>query len=188
MDEFNYLSVLISIILGLSITQVLTGFGRLMQVRARVRMYWPPVVWAGLLLVIDVETWWTMFGLRSHHDWNFFAFLVVLLQPIILYLLAALVLPDFAGEAPVDLRANYYGHTRWFFGLAVSLLLVSLLKDRVINGSLPEPYNLAFHLVTMATWVGAAVTRREWYHKLLVPVGVLLIGVYIAVLFARLPT
>jgi len=35
MDELSYLSVLISIILGLAITQVLTGVGRLLQARRR---------------------------------------------------------------------------------------------------------------------------------------------------------
>jgi hypothetical protein len=35
MDEFNYLSVLISIILGLGVTQLLTGLGKLIFARLR---------------------------------------------------------------------------------------------------------------------------------------------------------
>ena len=50
MDAFSYLSVLISIILGLGITQLLTGLGRLMQVRRRTRLYGPAVAWVALLL------------------------------------------------------------------------------------------------------------------------------------------
>jgi len=41
MSAFDYLSVLISIILGLGIAQVLSGFGRLLNVRSRVRWYGP---------------------------------------------------------------------------------------------------------------------------------------------------
>jgi hypothetical protein len=40
-DPFSYLSVLISIILGLGITQLLTGLGRLLQARAGTRLYAP---------------------------------------------------------------------------------------------------------------------------------------------------
>jgi hypothetical protein len=92
MDAFSYLSVLISIILGLGITQLLTALGRLLNSRARVRWYWPAVVWAGILLVVHIQSWWAMFGLRTHENWTFLAFLVVLLLPILLYLAAALAL------------------------------------------------------------------------------------------------
>src|SRR5512139_2208617 len=95
MEEFSYLSVLITIILGLGIAQLMTGLGWLIVSRERVRLYWPTVAWVALLLVFHILTWWTMFGLRNYREWNFLAFLVLLLQPIVLYLLAVLILPDF---------------------------------------------------------------------------------------------
>jgi len=87
MDEFSYLSVLITIILGLGITQLMTGLGWLIVSRESVRLYSPTVAWIGLLLIFHILTWWTMFGLRNYREWNFLAFLIVLLQPIVLYLL-----------------------------------------------------------------------------------------------------
>jgi hypothetical protein len=186
MDEFGYLSVLLSIILGLAITQILKGFRGMLQSRDRVQPYWPALAWAVLLLVIYVQTWWAMFGLRSHHDWTFGAFAIVLLQTIVLYMLAGLVLPDFFGDQPVNLRANYYAHHGWFFGLAVLLGFVSIGKDFVLDGRLPELRNLAFHIVFIATAGVAAITRREWYHKVMVVVTAGLFGFYIALLFARL--
>jgi hypothetical protein len=186
MDEFSYLSVLLSIILGLAITQILKGFRGMLQSRDRVRPYWPALAWAVLLLVIYVQTWWAMFGLRSHHDWTFGAFAIVLLQTIVLYMLAGLVLPDFFGDQPVDLRANYYAHRGWFFGLAVLAGFVSIGKDFVLDGGLPEFRNLAFHIVFVATATVAAITRREWYHKVMVLVTACLFGCYITLLFAHL--
>jgi hypothetical protein len=171
MDEFSYLSVLLSIILGLAITQILKGFRGLLQSRARVRFYWPSITWAILLLVINVQTWWAMFGLRSHHDWTFAAFAVVLLQTILLYMMAGLVLPDFFGEGAVDLRANYYAHHGWFFGLAVLDGLVSIAKD---------------HVVFIATAGVAALVRNEWYHKITVVIVTVLFTSYIAMLFVHL--
>jgi len=186
MDEFSYLSVLITIILGLGITQLMTGLGWLIVSRERVRPYWPTVAWVALLLVFHILTWWTMFGLRNYHDWNFLAFLIVLLQPIVLYLLAALILSNLTAESQIDLEANYYANARWFFGLLVLLFCVSLLKDLALYGRFPEKANLAAHVIFMVLGVAAMGTRRKWYHQLLIPMSAVLIGAYIATLFARL--
>ena len=128
-----------------------------------------------------------MFGLRSHHDWTFAAFAIVLFQTIVLYMLAGLVFPDFFGEAMVDLRAIYYVHHGWFFGLAVLDGFVSIGKDLVLNGSLPESRNLAFHVVFIIMAAIAALTPREWYHKVCAVIAIFLFGFYIALLFTHLP-
>lgn len=186
MDEFSYLSVLLSIILGLGITQILKGFRGILQSRKRVKLYWPALAWAGLLLLIYVQTWWAMFGLRFHHDWSFGAFAIVLLQTIVLYMMAGLVLPNFFGDDIIDLRANYYAHHSWFFALAILVLCVSIGKEVVLTGALPERRNLAFHVAFIATAAIAAITRREWCHKAMVLVTTGLFCFYIAFLFSHL--
>lgn len=186
MDAFSYLSVLLSIILGLAITQVLKGFRGLMQSRARLRMYWPTVVWSILVLVIAVQSWWAMFDLRHHEDWTFFAFSVVLAQTIVVYLLAALVLPDFFGETGFDLRAHYYDHQRWFFAQLIALIVASLAKSRVVYGEWPHPLDLGFHLVFAVTGIACALVRNARFHEVMAATGVLSIGAYIALLFTHL--
>lgn len=57
MDEFGYLAVILSIILGLSVTQLLQGLSQVINARDRVRIYGPAIGWALLLLVIDVQAW-----------------------------------------------------------------------------------------------------------------------------------
>jgi hypothetical protein len=185
-DAFGYLSVLISIILGLGITQILTGVGRLMQARHRVRLYWPSLVWAALLVVVHVQTWWVMYSLRERREWTFGAFLLVLLQPALLYLLSALVLPEFDAHGAVDLRANYYAQYRWSFGIAVLVLVQSVLRDVLMNGALPDPVNLAAHAAFGVLWGTAAVTGRESYHRFTAVATAVLFGLYVTVLFVRL--
>lgn len=183
MDPFSYLAVLISIILGLGITHLLGGLGHLLHVRRHARIYWPTLAWVGLLLLLHVQTWWAMFGLRALRSWSFLAFLLVLLQPVILYLLAALVLPDATSDSPSDLQANYFAQSRWFFGLAILLLVVSLVRDRVLAGSLPGRVNLAVHGLLFLGWGTGFISRRDVYHRLLVPYTALVLVGYIAALF-----
>jgi hypothetical protein len=185
-DQFNYLAVLISIILGLGITQLLSGVGRLLQSRGRVVLYWPTLVWVGVLLVLHVQTWWAMFGLRAVPTWTFLVFVLVLLQPIVLYLLSALALPDASSETAGNLRDHYYFHTRWFFGLAAGLVVVSLLRDLVIAGHLPSALNVSVQLLLLLTWGIGALTQRELYHRILVVLTTVLMLGYIAALFGRL--
>lgn len=186
MDAFSHLSVLLSIILGLAITQILKGYRGLMQSRARLRLYGPAVLWSVLLLLIDVQAWWAMFGLRNLEQWTFVAFSIVLLQTVVLYLLAALVLPDFFGDELIDLRAYYYANHRWFFTLAVLAGVVSVLKDLVISGHWPHPLNLVSHAVFTLLCAIGALSARETYHRLLAPLITLAFCLYVAVLFARL--
>ena len=186
MDQFSYLSVLLSLIVGLAITQILKGYRGLMLARRHVDLYWPSLVWSASLVLMNVQSWWAMFGLRDVQGWTFLLFTIILAQTIVQYLLAAIVFPDF-GAGRVDLREHYWSHTRWFFGLNVLVLLISLAKDLALSGHFPDRINLSFHLVFIGLAVMAVVTRNEWYHRLLAAMLPLLFAAYVMVLFARLP-
>ncbi len=188
MSAFDYLSVLISIILGLGITQVLSGFGRLLNVRSRVRWYGPAVAWGILLLLIHVQTWWAMFRLRTLtiESWTLPTFLFVLLLPILLYLMAALALPDAGGTEPIDMKASYYAHAGWFFGLSMALIASSMLRPIVLGDVFRFDADHAFQLLFFAGSAGGALTRAEWYHRWMTAVFFVLIVFYAVALFARL--
>jgi len=67
----------------------------------------------------------------------------------VLFLLAALLLPDSGSETARDLRANYFARSRWFFGLGVLLLVASLTRDVVLTGSLPGRLNTTGHVFAL---------------------------------------
>lgn len=186
MEAFSHLSVLISIILGLAIAQLLQGFRGVVLERSRTRMYWVPVAWAAIVLVVCVQSWWAMFGLRGVREWTFPAFAVVLLQATATYMQAALALPDFSGDEPVDLRAHYQDHMRWFFGAIVLTLLASLAKDLVLSGHLPYGANLVFHVTLIGVSLAAMTTRSERYHAVNVVAAGAAVGAYVLLLFMRL--
>ena len=186
MDEFSYLSVLLSVILGLAVTQILKGFRGLVISRARIRLYWPTILWALLVLLMCVQSWWAMFGMRLRHDWKFQEFGIVLLQTILTYMLAGLVLPDFFGDAPVDLKKNFFDHRRWFFWIGFAVIAVSVSKDLILTGGLPSPPNLAFHGIFAALLLAGALTPNERYHKVNAIVGLALFIIYTLLLFTRI--
>ena len=125
MESFNYLSVLLSIILGLAIMQVLQGFRGLILTRAKVKLYGPTLIWSGLTLLMVIQGWWASFGMRTHANWTFAAFIVVILHAISVYMVAALVFPDITGESIVDLPEHYFAHRNWFFGFLFASIVLS---------------------------------------------------------------
>ncbi|MBV9490156.1 MAG: hypothetical protein JO069_10590 [Verrucomicrobia bacterium] len=186
MDAFSYLSVLLSIVLGLAITQVLQGFRGLILTRARVTLYLPTLIWAWLALLIAIQEWWASFGLRVRAHWTFLAFFVVILQAISTYMVAALVLPDVTGERNIDLQRHYFSHRSWFFGALLATLVFSAAKELALRGHLPNRMNGVFHVLFGLAGLVGAITRRERFHNLMAPAVGLLFLLYIALLFARL--
>jgi hypothetical protein len=65
-------------------------------------------------------------------------------------------------------------------------LVFSAAKDLALAGHLPARTNLVFHVIFGVAVIVAAITRREWFHKLLAPAAGLSFLLYITLLFARL--
>lgn len=187
MSEFDYLSVITSIVLGLSLTQILTGLGRMIQLRRRIAFYWPAVLSMLALILVDVQFWWSLFGLRGRTDWDFPSFLIILAQAVVLSVASTVLIPAMPDEAPrIDLKAAYFDHARWYYGLLLGVLAISLVKNLIINGHLQNAPDLAAHGVFGAIFAVLAASRSDRVHKVLAPVVTAMFVTYVAVLFARL--
>lgn len=188
MDPFSYLSVLVSIILGLAIQQVLQGYRALILSRRRIRFYAPPLIWSVLLLLMVTQHWWASFGLagRSAADWSFALFATILFMTALIYMMAAIVLPDFPPDQPIDLKAHYYREAPAFFGLGAATIAWSFFREFMLEGRLPEPANLLFHLLFLAMSLTAAFVRRPRLHEGFAILMAMLFTAYVALLFARL--
>ncbi len=166
MNPFSYLAFLTSVVLALSITRVMTGIGRLLQVRGSIRVYWVHLVWALNLLLYAVLIWWIQYRWQTQAQWNFFLFLFVLLSPTLAFLEAVLLFPDTI-ENGTDLKQHYFANHRWFFALGALLLPLDALDtylkgwDHFVAQGIIYPITLSLLFVLN---LGAAFTRNERYH------------------------
>jgi hypothetical protein len=186
MDAFGYLSVLLSIILGLAIAQVLQGYRALLLARGRIHADPAPLIWSGLILLFAAQAWWASFGLNARTDWDFLDFTVILVQMGLLYMLAALVLPDVPAEQPVDLARIFERHRKTFFVFLIGMLASSIIKEMLLEHRLPLPVNLSFHLVLAAIAAAGMVFRGGKTQLALAVLAVAGFLGYVALLFARL--
>jgi hypothetical protein len=174
MDAFSYLSVLNSIVLGLGVASLLAGFAAMVRARDRIAMYWPLPVQMVLVFLLHVQLWWALFALRGRTHWSFLGFLVVLMQPVLAYLAAAFLVPDFR-------------EARWFFAAVLLLVLDSLVKSLLLGGTLPNSKDLAGHAAFIFLSLAGIVSRNDVVHKVVAPVSLLVLTAYIATLFVTLP-
>lgn len=186
MSQFEYLSVLVSIIIGLAITQLLSGAARLIQLRRRVRPHMATLCWMVFLFLLDTQIWWAAFFRRYLQDWNFFMFLFYLLMPILAFLLSYLVLPELGDEDEIDLAANFEGNRPWFFGLAALMLAISLAEQAVRVGRLLLDANVAFQLLFLALALAGAWIRSARVQAWGAAVALALMLGYVATLFRHL--
>ena len=169
MGAFEYLSVLISIILALGMTRVLAGVGEMLQARSRRHIYWVHAVWIVNLFLYLVIAWWIFYRWRDQKPWNFYLFLFVLISPTILYLASLLLFPREADvETVIDYKAHYYANHRAFFILFALFIPVDIV-DSLLKGvphflSLGPIYFLS-GVLYFAGLITAAVTRNQRYHE-----------------------
>jgi hypothetical protein len=186
MDAFSYLSVLLSIILGLAIAQVLQGYRALLLARGRIHADAAPLIWSGLILLFAAQAWWASFGLNARQKWDFLDFFAILVQMGLLYMLSALVLPDVPAEQPVDLARHFERHRKAFFAFLIAMLASSILKEAVLEHRLTSPLNLAFHLLLAAIGLAGMVSAGKKVQLWLALFAVAGFLTYVALLFARL--
>jgi len=169
MSAFEYLSVLISIILALGMTRVLGGVGEMLQARSRRRIYWVHAVWIVNLFLYLVIAWWIFYRWRNQPQWTFLLFVFVLISPTILYL-ASLILfpPESALDKSIDYKTHFYANHRAFFILLCMFTVVDIF-DSLLKGI---PHFLAlgpqYFVSSSVYFIGeaiAAITQNERYHQ-----------------------
>jgi hypothetical protein len=132
MSVWEYVSVFVSIIIGLAAADLLISFHRLVRVDARVQWYWLVPSVALYFLLVIVNFWWGCFHWFSHiSSISMGEFLPILLAAIALFLVTAAVLPDEVPCEGLDLKAWYLLNASHIWVLAsIGLSLVILIEAK----------------------------------------------------------
>jgi len=157
MSPFEYVIVLFSIIIGLGITLVLTGIAQLIREEQRVKLFWPYLIWIGLVFVMHIHEWWITYQLKSTVSWKLPTFLCIILYPILLFILANLLFPAFWEKHNRDMKQFYFIIYQKFFGCAILLVVLSVLQNVFLsNFPLSEQF---VHLIVLVTLVIMLITK-----------------------------
>lgn len=183
MTPFEYVSVLISIILGLGITVLLTGLADIIRRWKTVTLYWPYAIWIIIVFILHIQEWWATYSLRTEMTWTLPLFLFVIIYSIVLFILANLLFPQKWSKKGVDLKQHYFGNFEKYFGAALLLLVISILQNHFLLGFAFTQQPIQFAMAFFFLAVLGSRTKNEKVHGAM---AVIMISIVI-VSFALIP-
>lgn len=173
MNLFEFLMILLSIIIGLGLAEILAGFARFLKSDGAHEFSWTQSAVAAIILVALLQTFWESWGLRSIGEWSFPAMLLMLAPPIFMYLIAHIIFPE--RDQSASLEDYYYRRARLIWLLAALTVIVSTLFRPLAFDMPLWVVDNASNIPTLAVCVALSISNRRWLHRMLVPVVLLIV-------------
>ena len=181
MGEFDFISILISIIIGLGITNLLSGAGRAFYRRQKSPIDEVHMVLTASTLLILVLNWWVIFSWRTETNWTFEKFLVLIVWMVSLFMLTIFLYPPDLSESEehrdiwLQNRVGYYSA---FLVMCLFDILQTAMRGGLFHPVWYLPYVGHYALLSAA---GLALRRRgydrffAWYQLITILVWSLLV-------------
>ncbi len=183
MTQFEYITVLQSIVVAFALSEVLSTWGGLVRNRARVRMYWVYIGWSGLVLLGLIQIWWGTWQYREVGFPSLLSLLLLLAPPLTLAFAAFVFQPNMAGDEPIDLVAQYEANRKWFFPLmALVLAELSVVDWTVARQPILHAENLV-RLLGVLLSLSLAIVENRRVHQLALAGSFLLFLVFVKVAY-----
>jgi hypothetical protein len=169
-DAFNYVAVLVSIIIGLAATRMLSAMSEMLQVANRPRIYWVHIMWILTIFMDVMLSWWVLYRWHYTATWTFFLFVWVTIPPTLIYLASAILFPgELETSGSPDWRDYYYKNRHSFFLIFGSIAPLDIV-DTLLKGKQHFLDQGALYLPFIAVWgfgcLAAAITRSPRYHAI----------------------
>jgi hypothetical protein len=173
MGLFEFLMILLSVVIGLGLTELLTGAADLLRARETVRFYWiHAVVQLGTFVAL-LQQWWESWKFHGVDELSLRAVMLLLVSPVFLFVVAHLLHPPQAEHA--DLRAYYYRQAPLLWGLVVTdTCMGTFVRPMVLGFPVFVPDNLS-GIPTVAACVALAASRNPRVHSVLVPLVLVMV-------------
>lgn len=167
MSAFEYVMVLVSIVIALAIAHLLTALAEGIR---RYRGHGDPIrldavflLWVGFLLIYLVSFWWWEFKLQEVlTEWTFGLYLFIIGYAISLFMLAEILVPH-RMRGVADTYEYFIKGRRWFFGGLIITQLIDIF-DTFLKGyewGTRPVFLLTYLLVFVVAFIGIFAKRRS---------------------------
>lgn len=153
MTTFEFVSVLLSLVVSLALAHVLTVMAR-MLVAKEMKFSFLLFGWMAVALFNCIDLWFSLWAARDTPAWSLGYILLWLAAAIAIYLFAWVVAPEGKLDG-VDLRAYYEENRRKFLPLATLYLVFGFLINMTVSQfqALASVQAAAFYMPAIAAWI-----------------------------------
>jgi hypothetical protein len=164
MSSFEFIVTLMSIIVGLGVTNLLAGAGRAFYRREKNPMDEVHIVLTAATLLLLVLQWWVTFKWNTDLKWSFDEFLVLIVWTIALYMLTVFLYPPDLSEEE-EHQARFERNRIGFY----STFILMCVLDIVQTGIRGELFHPIWYLPYVSQYAliagGGIVARRRGYDR-----------------------
>jgi hypothetical protein len=165
----DYVSVFVSIILGIALGDLLMSAHRLLRARSRVEWHWVSPTLALYMLLQVTAVWWASFRwYRKLGDFTIGAFLLDVALYASLFLATASVLPDEIPDGRFSLKEYYFREARYFWSVMILWTIaiivpwiIEMPRGSTVQAALAYQGQNIFYVLLM---IPLLITKRAWVH------------------------
>lgn len=165
MSAFEHMMTLSSFIFALAIGTILLSVATLVHKREQVKLALAPMLWMGAIFLVQINAWLVMFNFHDVTRWTFSSVVTLVVLPVLLFMQAALVVPDQGGS--LDLAEHHRRNFRYYGGLeigmgalAITAIGASPLFETSDSAAAPN-----FLFVTMSLRIVIAIAAVTWTRR-----------------------
>lgn len=163
MNLFEFLLVVVSILLSLGITELLSGVVRILRGELSAgRLH---TLWILIVFLVEAQLAWGLWLLRSMEEWSYPEFMLLLAGPILLYMASAVLFPAAASSG--DLDAHLMQRRRAFFPLLLAYVCFTALFDVFLLDNGLEPLPTAARVLAASLFATLTISDRHRVHWVL---------------------
>ena len=160
MDVFEFILVLVTVIVSLGIAELLGGVVRVLRHELKPGyLHW---LWVLLVFNMQVQWLWFSWNFRDRGSWLFPEFMLLISPPILLYMSAAVLFPR--TSVGNDLDAHFFQRRRPFFILAIATVVLFGLSHRFLEDGDTVSITNAIRLLLIVMCVGLMLTTHRGVH------------------------
>ncbi len=136
-STFDFLMVLYSIIVGVSMGKILTAIGNVIQSNKPIERYWVHDGWVIFIFLLHVFLWFSAWEYASIQVWSMGSFMMFLTIPVVLFVASVVALPDIDPDRSYDMRAYYFNNCRWLHTLLIVIMVLSSVNEYLLLDQYP---------------------------------------------------
>jgi hypothetical protein len=162
-DLYLHVRVLISMILGLSVTRLVGGLAGFVQNPSRNHLSMIHLGWVCWTLLSIVSFWWWEFGLRKIEPWTFGLYLFVCAYASVFFFLSAVLFPGDLAETK-SYEEYFLSRRVWIFSFIALVQLMDIgdtwAKGEGYFGDLGGEYPIGIAAYIVGSAIGALSKSR----------------------------
>lgn len=132
MENFAHIKGIVSIILSLSLANILKGAVKFIVHPGRSKPYWIHLLWAFYIFIFLLHFWWWEVYLNEITNWVFTKYLFIIGYIMIYFVISHILFPDDLKDY-TGYKDYFYSRHKWLYGFLAVLFAADFI-DTMIKG------------------------------------------------------